>query len=66
MEKGSVAVWEFEQFWVCEAMAAVSLLVVVLIQTAVHSSDCLLVKFHDYSGQRAAICLFHASSFVSA
>ena len=55
MEKGSVAVWEFEQFWVCEAMAAVSLLVVVLIQTAVHSSDCMLVRFDDCSGQKVAV-----------
>lgn len=31
------------------------LLVIVLIQITVHSSDCTLVRSADYSGQRVAI-----------
>lgn len=36
-------------------MVSVQLLEVVLIQLTVRSSDCMLVRFDDYSGQRAAI-----------
>lgn len=55
LEKESVAVWKCEQFWVCQAAVSAQLLVAVLIQITVHSSDCMLVRFDDYSGQRAAI-----------
>ena len=36
-------------------MVSVQLLEAVLIQVTVHSSDCMLVRFDDYSGQRVAI-----------
>lgn len=36
-------------------MVSVQLLEAVLIQITVHSSDCMLVRFDDYSGQRVAI-----------
>lgn len=66
LEKGSVAVWETEQCWVWKAMVSVWVLVVELIQITVHSLDCTPVRFDDCSGHTAAICLFHASFFVSA